>query len=192
MSVADDAPQPTLVERLESLRERGLRGQAELRERVAQFEAKFADFVPPSPASARVVLDTRGFPTRVELESTGATADEIRTALIAAFLAARAERPTLPREAAEPLLAALRSADGGAPGHAAAHIRSEGVSVSDDLGQVTVTALFGDVTAIEADDTWLSQSRPEDVAADVLALAQRAATASDRFGRFTEEESDNG
>jgi hypothetical protein len=172
------------------MRERGVRREGELRERLAKVQADFAEFIPPNPLRARAVLDSRGFPTDLELEGEG-TPDEIRAALTGAFLSARAEHPTLPREAAQSLLSAIKKASGD-PERAAEHIAAEGVSVSDDLGQATVTGLFGDVIGVNAKDSWLNQSRAKDIAVDILSLARRAATASDRFERFTEKENTHG
>ncbi|MCR2794349.1 hypothetical protein NQ156_14870 [Microbacterium sp. zg.Y625] len=185
----DEASRPDLLERLEAFRARGARLQEDLTARLAAVQAQLGDAIPPSSAHARVTLDGRGYPVAVDLtDDTGAaTPDEVRTALTTAFLTARAERPTLPPEALDPLMAVLHSAAAD-PQHAADRIADAGDTVWNDLGQAGVTALFGDVTAVHARDEWIQRNRPADIAAEVLTLAQRAATASDRFGRFTEEE----
>lgn len=188
MSAVDEASRPDLLERLEAFRARGIRLQEDLTARLTAVQVKLGDAVASSSAHARVTLDERGYPVAVELtDDTGsATPDEVRAALTAAFLMARAERPTLPPEAQDPLMAVLKSAAAD-PQHAADRIADAGDTVWNDLGQAGVTALFGDVTAVHARDEWIQRNRPADIADEVLVLARRAATSSDRFGRFTEE-----
>ncbi len=189
MSAVEEAARPDLIARLEELRTRGVRLEADLTTRLEALQAELGDAVPSSPVEARVTLDERGYPLAVELiDPTGSAApDQVRAALTTAFLTARAARPSLPVEALEPLLAAIRSA-GADPQHAADHIAAAGETVGNDLGQAAVTAVFGDVTAVHARDDWLQHSRPADIAAEILTLAQRAATASDRFDRFGKED----
>jgi len=189
MSEVQQAPRPDIVERMEALRARGIRLQEDLMARLDALQARAADAAPLSSAQARVMLDERGYPLSVELtDATGAaTPDQVRAALTAAFLAARAERPSLPADALDPLMTVLQSASAD-PSHAAERIAEAGETIWNDLGQAGVTALFGDVTAVHARDEWIQRNRPADIAAEILNLAQRGAMASDRFGRFTEEE----
>lgn len=189
MSGLAEAPEPDLVERLEALRARGIRLQGDLTARLDALQARLGDAVAPSPVHADVALDERGYPLAVQLtDDTGTgTPDQVRAALTAAFLAARAERPSLPAEALDPMMAALQSAAAD-PKHAADRLAEAGETLWNDLGQAGVTALFGDVTAVHARDDWIQRTRPADIAAEILELAQRAARASDRFGRFTEED----
>lgn len=192
MSAATPAGEDAFLERLTAFRERGLRQQAELGSRLAAVEARLGTASPADSARATVTLDARGFPTGIDLSVDGApTPDQLRAALISAFVTARAASPTLPVEAAGPLAEAVQEAASSPDGPAAA-LAARGASVSNDLGQATVTALFGDVVAIDAQDAWVAGSRPEALAADILALAQRAAHASDRFGRFVEKEDNDG
>lgn len=184
---------PPLAERLEALRERGRRIEADFAARLADVEAKIAGAVPPNPASARVDIDDRGFPVALELvDASGqATPDQLRAALTTAFAAARTVGSPMSTESAE-RFAAVFSSIAADPATAAQRFADEAVTVSNDLGQTHVTALFGDVTAVDAQDAWLTNSRTHDIASEILALAQRAALASDRFGRFTEKEDGNG
>ncbi|MCR2784677.1 MULTISPECIES: hypothetical protein [unclassified Microbacterium] len=190
MSGVEEAPRPDIVERLEAFRARGIRLQGDLTARLDAVQARLGDAVEPSPVHADVTLDERGYPIAAELtDATGAgTPDQVRAALTAAFLAARAERPRLPAEAVDPLMSVLQSAAAD-PQHADDRIAEAGKTVWNDLGQAGVTAVFGDVTAVHAREDWIQRNHPAAIAAEILALAQRAATASDMFGRFTEEDS---
>lgn len=192
MSTEREFATDPLVERLTAFRERGLRLQADLSARLEGLNARLGDAAEVATVRASVALDTRGFPTALDLSVEGrVTPDQLRGALTAAFVDARTANPSLPVEAAGPLAESIRAAASAPEGPTAA-LRARGVAVSNDLGQATVTALFGDVIAIDATDAWLAASRPEALAEEILALAQRAARESDRFDRFVEEEEIHG
>jgi hypothetical protein len=188
---AMDAARPEILQQLDALRTRGQQMETALRERFAAVQAQLGEAT--DAVSARVTVDERGFPVSLDLvdESGAASPDQVRAALTTAFVAARTANPSLPVEAVEPLLESIRAAAAD-PARAAERLAAQGVTLSNDLGQVSVTALYGDVTTVDAKDAWLQSVPTADIAADVLGLAQRAATASDRFGRFSEKEDDRG
>lgn len=193
MTGVQETFRPDPIQRAEALRARAQRFQAEATTRFEALQAQIADDVPPNPVHASVKVDERGYPVAVELtgHTSAVAGDDVRSALTAAFLSARSPRQTLPPDALEPLMSLLRAAAADPQG-APERIAEAGETVWNDLGQAGATALFGDVTAVHARDEWISRTPSADISAEILALAQRAATASDRFGRFGEKEENGG
>lgn len=187
MSGAQGMGADPLIERLTMFRERALREQGELSESLEELKSLLGAEQAPGDAQATVSLDTRGFPTAIDLSVEGSpTADQLCAAFTTAFVSARAANPSLPVDAAQSLADTIESVATAPEGPAAA-LRAHGVAVSNDLGQATVTGLFGDIVAIDATDRWAEGSRPDALATEILDLAQRAARASDQFHRFIDE-----
>lgn len=187
MSDASGTASGDVLAQLSALREDGVRAQADISRRVAELRAKYDDPFPAAEVTATVRADERGFPTAVDLTLDDAAAEPaaVRLALFQAFLAARIEHPSLPVAAVGELVDIVGAA---APGRDV--LAERGVPVTNDLGQVTVTGLLGDIVAIDAQDAWLTRTPADAIADEVLRTAQRAALASDTHGRFSEEATD--
>lgn len=194
MDVSAD-PRPDgepLIDRLEALRRSALRQQADLGARLAEVEARLGSTVGTGSAHARITLDDRGFPIGLDLSVDGrATADQIRAALVSALVGTRTATTLLPADAVARVIGAVEEA-AAAPDGPAAALAAQSVAVTNDLGRATVTGLYGDIVGVEVHDSWTTAARPETLADEILTLAQRAARASDRFGRFTDEEDAHG
>lgn len=152
-----------------------------LKERLVADQARVATLLAPfttePEATVALDLDERGLLLGVRIErDVEATADGVRRAFADAAVTARLARPTLPIEAVDAILATGLTTD------------DQTVTVWDDLRQVSVSALFGDLVALDGTDQWLT-STPTDVMADeILRIGLQAVRRSDRFDRFTSEE----
>lgn len=171
-----ESPKPSLLERLEGLRVEGEELALSLRTRQKEVEEELAKYITPNPVTVRVALAENGLIEGLEVESPSVDVEpgDYLEAINTAILLAQAQAPTLSTEATRALLdAALNSVD------------PPSEKVTNDLNEVTVVAVFGDIRAVEAKPSWLQAASDRTIASEVLRIAQQAAQKSDQFGRFS-------
>lgn len=163
-----------LLDRLMALRDRSEKLGQDLQQRQETLAAELSKYFTGTRVSATVTLDERGFPTALDVSgpATQRTASEYTAAVTNAFLIAQA-KVVLPLAASRALIEAIT--EGRTP---------ESATVEDDLRQFTVTASFGSIRAVTTSDRWIKSLSDEMIAAEILRVAQQAATASDTYDRF--------
>lgn len=168
-------PTPNLLERMQLLQEQGASIQDTLRQSQKDVESKLAEYIPPDTVNVHVTLSDSGFP--VGLTVTGPSENRTGAAFTAsissAFQLTLATGPTPPVEVSTAIIDAISSGE-----------EPPSVTISDDLGQFSVTASFGNIRSVETTDPWVQSSTDELIAEEILRVAQQAAKASDAFHRF--------
>jgi hypothetical protein len=170
--------QLTLLERMALLQEQSAELQQQLRDTEQAVERELAAYVPTDPVHVTVTLTESGFPSGLAIvgPAEDRTAAAYTTAIGSAFQLTQATSAKTPIEVSKAIIDAVTSG---------AELPS--VTVSDDFGQLSVTASFGNVQGVQAKDQWVRSCSDQTIADEVLRIAQQAAKASDAFHRFDEE-----
>lgn len=164
-----------VLERMQALQADGDRLTASLRTRQDALRAKIAEQFPPSAIDVQVRFDAAGLLEEIVIDnaSTERPAQEYQQAINTAILVAQAAEPRLPAEAAVELIDAL-----------SAGAQPPSTRITDDDGNVTVTASFGDIRSVELTPRWVQLQTDHEIAEQIVRVAQQAARASDTYHRF--------
>lgn len=167
--------QPTLLERMQLLQEQGAALQDQLRASRRDVEREISAYVGPEAVQVTVSLTETGFPAGLEIvgPAEDRSAAEYTAAVNTAFLVTQATGATLPIDASRAIIAAVTAGE-----------EPPSVTISDDFGQFSVTASFGNVRSVHLKDQWVKSCSDRLLAEEILRIAQQAAKASDAFHRF--------
>ncbi|KYJ96820.1 hypothetical protein M4D51_08375 [Microbacterium sp. p3-SID338] len=167
--------QATLLERMQLLQEQGVALQEQLRASRREVEREISAYVGTEAVQVTVSLTETGFPAELEIHGPAKdrSAAEYTAAVNTAFLVTQATGAALPIEASRAIIAAVTSGE-----------EPPSLTISDDFGQLAVTASFGSVRSVHLEDQWVRSCSDRVLAEEILRVAQQAAKASDTFHRF--------
>lgn len=171
----NDEQPPTLLERMQVLQEQGASLQDQLRQRQKDVERELSAYIPTDTVNVVVTLSDIGFPVGLTVSgpSENRTAAMYTASITSAFQLTLATGPTLPVEASTAIIDAISSGE-----------EPPSETISDDFGQFSVTASFGNIRGVDATDQWVQSCTDALIAEEILRVAQQAARASDAFHRF--------
>jgi hypothetical protein len=164
-----------VLERMQELQAKGEQLTTSLKQREDALRAKIAEQFPPSAIEVEVRFDEAGLLEQLTIDNPlpERPADQYQRTINTAILVAQASDPHLPAEAALALLDALSAGE-----------QPPSTRVTDDDGNVTVVASFGDIRVVELSPRWVQLSTDTEIAEQIVRVAQRAARASDTYHRF--------